>query len=328
MDIRPFDKTKADYERYVSLRNSIITDQPASVSFEQRFDDEWPADLVHERLLIDGADGRALAGAEYNHLLWSDQPRKFGFNIFVRQDARRQGLGTRLYRHILQELAGHAPIGFETKTREDWPDGVQFLKNRGYQLVNRQQQSELDPADFDAARFAETMASVAASGLVLKTLGQVLEADPAALRRLYDLEIAVMPDVPWYSEMSARPFDQWARSYKDNSDLLTGGYIVALDGEEIAGLSQLWGSQATDTLLYTGFTGVKRPYRQRGLATAMKVRALQYAQTLVASDGSPPRIVTSNEESNPMLQINLRLGFQERPAWLIYYRGRDMPRQQ
>jgi hypothetical protein len=52
----------------------------------------------------------------------------------------------------------------------------------------------------------------------------------------------------------------------------------------------------------------------------MKVRAIQFAQTLDGGDGSPPKIVTSNEASNPMLQINLRLGFQPRPAWLIYYR--------
>lgn len=320
MDIRPFDFTTADYERYVGLRNSILSDQPASVAFEQRFDSEWPDDLVHQRLLVVDPDGRARAAAEYNHLLWSDEPRKFGFMIFVREDARRQGLGSRLYRHILNALAPHHPLGFETKTREDWPESIQYLENRGFRLVNRQQQSELDPAVFDASRFEQTMKAVAASGIVLKTLGQVLDADPGALHKLYDLEIGVTDDVPWYSEMSARPFEQWARSYKDNPDLLADGYIVALDGEEVAGMSQLWGSQATDTLLYTGFTAVKRPYRSRGLATAMKVRALQYAQSLVASDGNPPKIVTSNEESNPMLQINLRLGFQERPAWLIHYR--------
>ncbi|MFN2205851.1 MAG: GNAT family N-acetyltransferase [Candidatus Promineifilaceae bacterium] len=320
MNIRPFDYSTADYERYVALRNSINVDQPASVAFEQRFDSEWPDDLLHVRLLIDGEDGRLLAGAEYNHLLWSNEPRKFGFMIYVREDARRQGLGNRLYRHILQSLAGQRPTGFETMTREDWPDGIRFLEKRGFHVVNRQQQSQLDPAAFDAASFSAETEAAAASGITLKTLSEFLASEPDALRKLYDLEVEITPDVPWYSEMSIRPFEHWARAYEDNPDLLPGGYIVALDGDKVAGMSQLWGSQATDTLLYTGLTAVRAPYRGRGLATAMKARAIQFAQTLDGGDGNPPRIVTSNEASNPMLQINLRLGFQLCPAWLVYHR--------
>jgi len=320
MNIRPFDYTTADYERYVALRNSINVDQPASVAFEQRFDSEWPDDLLHVRLLIDGEDGRLLAGAEYNHLLWSNEPRKFGFMIYVREDARRQGLGNRLYRHILQALAEQHPTGFETMTREDWPEGIRFLEKRGFSVVNRQEQSQLDPAAFDAAAFSAATEAAAAAGIRLKTLSEFRDADPEALRKLYDLEVEITPDVPWYSEMSTRPFVHWVRAYENNPDLLPGGYIVALDGDTVAGMSQLWGSQATDTLLYTGLTAVRAPYRGRGLATAMKVRAIQFAQTLALADGKPPKIVTANEASNPMLQINLRLGFRPRPAWLIYYR--------
>jgi GNAT superfamily N-acetyltransferase len=319
MTIRPFDNTLADYEQYVALRNSINNDEPASVAFEQRFDREWPDDLLHERLLIDGEDGRALAAAEYNHLLWSNKPREFGFMIYVREDTRRQGLGNRLYRHILQTLAAHHPTGFETKTREDWPDGIRFLEKRGFTIVNRQEQSQLDPASFESETFAAEIEAAAAAGITLKTLRDFLAEDPGALRKLYDLEVDVLPDLPWYSEMSARPFAHWARAYENNPDLLPDGYIVALDGPMVVGLSQLWGSQATDALLYTGLTAVRAPYRGKGLATAMKVRGIQFAKS-VAGGGNPPKIVTSNEESNPMLQINLRLGFRPLPAWLIYHR--------
>lgn len=325
--IRPFDYSTADYERYIALRNSIITDQPASVAYEQRSDREWPQDRLRERVLVLDPDGSARAAADYNHTPWSYHPRKFAMMIFVREDARRQGLGSNLFEYILEALAPHDPLGLEAKTREDWPAGVRFLEKRGFQLVNRGQQSELDPAGFDPDRFKETIEAVVASGLTIRTLGEVLAADPDTLRKLYDMDVETQPDMPWYDEMTAPPFEEWVKSYEDNPDLLTDGFIIALDGDEFVGHSQLWGSQATDTLLYTAMTAVRRPYRHRGLATAMKVRALQYAQSLVASDGNPPRIVTTNEENNPMLQINLRLGFQERPAWLIYYREEKKPQQ-
>jgi GNAT superfamily N-acetyltransferase len=227
-------------------------------------------------------------------------------------------VGGRLFDFILQELAPYDPTSLESQTREDWPDGVRFLEQRGFKLVNRQQQSKLDPARFEPEPFKDLLAKIEASGLVIKSLRQAMEADPAVISKLHGLEMATMNDVPWYDEMTERPFEEWVKGYQENPDLLLDGYIVAYDGDQVAGLSQLWGSQATDTLLYTGYTAVRRPYRHRGLATAMKVRAIEYAKGLVASDGRPPRIVTSNEETNPMLQINLRLGFEETPAWLVY----------
>ena len=63
-------------------------------------------------------------------------------------------------------------------------------------------------------------------------------------------------------------------------------------------------------------TGVVRAYRRRGIATALKVRTIQYAQTVGAET-----IVTSNEENNPMNILNRKLGFEPMPAWISYHRS-------
>ena len=60
-------------------------------------------------------------------------------------------------------------------------------------------------------------------------------------------------------------------------------------------------------------TGVLRTYRRMRIATALKVRTIEFAQTYGAQ-----WIETSNEENNPMLQLNLRVGFQPAPAWLSF----------
>ena len=67
--------------------------------------------------------------------------------------------------------------------------------------------------------------------------------------------------------------------------------------------------------LETGLTGVRREYRRRGIATALKVMALQFAR-----ENGYTEIVTDNEENNPMFQINLQLGFEPQPASLDYVR--------
>jgi len=61
--------------------------------------------------------------------------------------------------------------------------------------------------------------------------------------------------------------------------------------------------------LETGLTGVRREYRRRGLATALKSQNIEKAKIL-----GTKQIQTSNEESNPMFQLNLRLGFVAQPA--------------
>ena len=67
-----------------------------------------------------------------------------------------------------------------------------------------------------------------------------------------------------------------------------------------------------DDRMQTWITVIDRPYRRRGLATAMKVVGVEHALAL-----GRPRIQTENEESNPMLDLNKQLGFK------VTYQGLD-----
>jgi len=77
------------------------------------------------------------------------------------------------------------------------------------------------------------------------------------------------------------------------------------------GLTQLWRSEASADL-YTGLTGVSRSHRGRGIATALKVRALGAARANGAS-----RVFTDNDTRNvEMIAVNDKLGFKRLPALL------------
>jgi GNAT superfamily N-acetyltransferase len=81
----------------------------------------------------------------------------------------------------------------------------------------------------------------------------------------------------------------------------------------LVGMSNLWVNDTTYARLDTGLTGVVRSHRRRGIATALKLRTIAYAQQRGART-----IEAGNEEHSPMYQLNLRLGFCPRPAWVSY----------
>ncbi|HYN89501.1 MAG TPA: GNAT family N-acetyltransferase, partial [Ardenticatenaceae bacterium] len=62
---------------------------------------------------------------------------------------------------------------------------------------------------------------------------------------------------------------------------------------------------------HTGVTTVRREYRRRHIATALKVRAIRFAREQGARE-----ILTNNDAGNPMYQLNLKLGFEPQPSWV------------
>lgn len=78
---------------------------------------------------------------------------------------------------------------------------------------------------------------------------------------------------------------------------------MAIDGENYIGHSHAIRS-ATAELSY-GYTGVLPAYRKQGIASAMKMRVLEWAKT------QGYRVVRSWSDSRneAMIQVNLQLGF-------------------
>ena len=70
-------------------------------------------------------------------------------------------------------------------------------------------------------------------------------------------------------------------------------------------MTGFWISLAEPAKLYTGLTGVLRSHRRRGIATALKVTALEMAKARGVRT-----LETDNEENNPMYLLNVELGFE------------------
>jgi mycothiol synthase len=310
--IRPF--ASADYDDFTRLHNGTFGPEFTKEPNELRFDDEhMPSHCKWARWIAE-IDGNVVGACGYSQPPYIYHPRRYMLEITVDPDWYIQGVGRALYDHVMAEVMKLGPERVSEWTREDMPCRVGFFERRGFVANMRMWTSVLDLHEFDPGRFWDR---AVLDGLRITTLAELGVEDESVRRRWYDLWSATRADVPVPpGEVRAgATYEQWwERNNRDS--LFPEGFFIALDGDRFVGLSQLWLSPSPDELR-TGLTATLRDYRRRGIAFALKVRALSCAKAR-----GYRYVRTENEVNNQgMIAINDELGFVKQPAWVHYMKS-------
>jgi GNAT superfamily N-acetyltransferase len=309
--IRTF--TSDDYPAMVAIYSTVFPDYADTVE-QWRFNDERKEPRIRWNRYVaeDPATGEIVAFGNYGQHTDMYHPRKFTIGVTVKPERQGRGIGSALYDHVMAALAEFDPLMVRVQAREDYARGVAFLRKRGFEEEMRDWESRLNVATFDPTAFAGAEERVTGQGLILKSLAE-LAGDPDRDRKLYELDWTITLDMPAPDTLTKPSYEHFQKNVLENPDFLPDGWFVALDGDRYVGESALWKSQ-TDNSLYVGATGVLREYRRRGIAMALKLRAIRHAKSIGC-----PEIKTWNEQGNrPMLSINEALGFVKQPAWISF----------
>lgn len=311
-----FSDSDSDYDGYVSLKRRVWPHEHVTVSTQRTADNRRDPGQFSERLLV-REDGEVVGAADVYSLPFSADDQRFGFMVIVDPAFRRRGIGTGLYDSIVNDLDVGPVCGWETAAWEGDPSGSAWLERLGFELVSTHQMSELELDRVDTAAYREVIESVEATGVTLMSLAQYMSSTDDAAQEMYELAIELSRDVPWYEEVAKPSLEVWRREFLDSETILADAFTVAVLNGELIGQSALMRDRHDPSSLATGLTGVRQPFRRRRIATAMKMRAIDLAKTQHGS-GVGSRIRTGNAAENPMLDLNLRLGFARQPAWFIY----------
>jgi mycothiol synthase len=215
-------------------------------------------------------------------------------HVVVVPASRRQGLGMALLAAVSERARASGLTQLQGEIRAIDDESLEFFRRRGFEQVGREEAVVLDLTG-TGARVVELP-----PGIRIVSRAE----QPGVVEGMYEVAQEAEPDIP--GEDRVRPFDVWRSTEIDRPSLRPELTFVALAGDEVVGYAIL------DVLggeLWHRLTGVKRAWRRRGIATALK-----RAQIDAARSGGFARLVTENEERNTaMRSINEALGYRPEP---------------
>jgi len=294
---------------WVEMRNRTDPEQPTSLdetAFWTRVDPER-ANFVAYR------DGTPV-GAGFCHLDLSDTGTARGEGrIWVPPEFRGQGVGGGLLAACRDHLRRHGKEVWRAETSDGDPHTLRFLERRGFQEVARSQEVGLDLTTWEPPGWPLP------DGIELTDYA----TRPDLLRGMSQVENEVVEDIPQQGDEPHIPFPfEKFQEIVQKPGMDPRLMIIGLDGDEVVGYAMLSRNVARPELGYHWLTGVRKAWRGRGVA-----KALKQAQLTAAKGLGIERVRTDNDLRNePIRRLNEALGYTRLPDVLVVQaRLEDIP---
>lgn len=139
---------------------------------------------------------------------------------------------------------------------------------------------------------------------------EVVPHEPRFVQGVHEIASECFPDVPGDEDYVPLAFEVWVAGWRPEQT-----FLALADGEPV-GYARLRRSAARPGIGEHHMTAVRRAWRGRGVAGALK-----RAQIAWAKETGLERLETTNELRNePIRRLNLRLGYRQAPGW-VWLRG-------
>ena len=307
--IRPFNFSTEDYETLVFIDNAVYREHPFNIETWLYRDKIRKPDRIFQRHIIE-FDDKAVAFGEYRQ---STSPRKFHLFIVVHPDNEHLNIRPIYFEKAMTALSEFNPETIISGALDNLKPDVEFLEANGFKRAISEISSRLDVESFEDQKFAHILEKMKTENIEIISLKELQNRNSDWTGSLNGLYRTIADDVPRLVEPEKRTDDEFANYLYKDPTFNPECWFVALDQEMIVGLCECMTNQVDTERLDNRLTGVLRSYRRRGIATALKLHTIEFARK-----SGRKKIVTFNEENNPMYLINRMLGFKPQPGWVAY----------
>ena len=225
------------------------------------------------------------------------------YRLLLLSDPRwlKQGVGDLLVDRLTNDLAEAKAITVSCRQYASEAELVNLLKSRGFEETSRVLDLRLNVAT-DVSRWLKPV-----EGISISTFAEERVRDPRCVEKLYELTTLLSQDDPARGSFAPPAYNaREALMWLEMPYVLPDALFIAKHGDEYVGVSDVSRFEAMPGGLTQGFTGVRREYRRRGLATALKVAGIVYAQ----SHGYQIIQTFNKPEQSAIRELNEKLGFE------------------
>jgi GNAT superfamily N-acetyltransferase len=213
----------------------------------------------------------------------------------VAQEHRRRGVGTRIY-EVASQWARERGLGrIEVPVRDNDPESLAYAERRGFVEDRRERGVVLDLAGIEPPPVEPP------NGVVIVTWAE----RPELACGMYGVACETFPDIPGFEEDEMEPFEDWLAHDMQGAGDRPDATFVALAGADVVGYAKFSLTAARPKAAFHDITGVKRSWRGRGVARALKATQIGWAKA-----NGFEELKTRNDERNaPIRKLNAEFGY-------------------
>ena len=215
--------------------------------------------------------------------------------VTVLPQQRRRGAGTALYGAISEWARERKVDAIEAVVADNDPDSLAFAQRRGFVENRREAGVALDLTVIEPPPVEPP------NGVEIVTWAE----RPEVARGMYEVALEALADIPGSEDEQVEPFAEWLAHEMQGSGDRPEATFVVLAGDEVVGFAKFSLTGAQPTTAHHDLTGVKRAWRGRGVARALKATQIAWAKA-----NGYDELRTRNDERNaPIRHLNDRFGY-------------------
>jgi GNAT superfamily N-acetyltransferase len=277
---------------------------------EQRGLDVYNAVWPHDRVGLD--EERSYRASMHDHLdlltridgtvggtalgvISPQRPEVVFALVSVLAEFRRRGAGMALYEAISAWARERGLDTIETYVADNDPESLAFALRRGFTEDTHELGVSLD------LRRIESPIIEPPEGVQIVTWAE----RPGLAQGIYEVWLEAIPDIPGAEDEQIEPFEDWlAHDMRGRGDRPEATF-VAVAGDRVIGYAKLSRSSAQLRIAHHDLTGVKRAWRGRGVARALKAKQIAWAK----ANGFEELRTTNEERNAPIRRLNQEFGY-------------------
>ena len=288
IEISPY-ADEADEQRGLDVYNAIWPEDRIGL-VEARSYRAGQVDNVDLLARIDGVVGGAALGS-----IQPQRPRLVAAFVSVLPEVRRRGVGTALYAAISIWARDRGLDTIEAIVHDDDPESLGFARRRGFTEHSHEKGVSLNLTRIEPPKVEPP------AGVEITTWAE----RPEFARGMYEVLLEAAPDIPGGEDETIEPYEHWMEHDMQAPGDRPDATFVAVAGDEVIGFAKFSLTAEQTTTAHHDLTGVKRAWRGRGVA-----RALKATQIVWAKANGYEELRTRNDERNaPIRHLNEELGY-------------------